>query len=52
MTKVMYLATTAIVSDQKISDRTPRTFGRRGSTPEPGRKHSLIVYNGEVPRSP
>ena len=30
ITNTMYLTTTAMISDQKISDRTPRTFSNAG----------------------
>ncbi len=52
ITNTMYLTTTAMVSAQKTSDRTPRTFSNSGVTPWVGLKHSLIVYSGDVPRSP
>ena len=52
MIKVRYLSETTKLSDQKISDSTPRTFAAVGATPYSGAKHSLSAYSGLVPMSP
>ena len=51
MMKVRYLTVTTIVSDQKISDRTPSRSATAASAADP-RMHSLSVYSGLVPMSP
>ena len=41
MMKVRYLNETTKLSDQKMSDRTPRTLSAVGCSPYSGEKHSL-----------
>jgi hypothetical protein len=51
ITKVRYFTVTTMVSDQKMSESTPKTFACDGSRWWPCR-HSRSVYSGEVPMSP
>jgi hypothetical protein len=52
ITQRMYLNETMKLSDQKISERTPRTLSLvRGMLWAPV-KHSLSAYSGLVPMSP
>jgi len=48
----MYLNETTKLSDQKISDSTPRTLSCVTATPCGPEKHSSKAYSGLVPMSP
>ena len=52
MTKVRYFTLITMMSDQKIRDRIPRTFGALIARSCSPRKHSRSAYSGEVPMSP
>ena len=50
--KITYFSVTTSMTDQKISDSTPKISARPGSSPCASWKHSLKAYSGLVPMSP
>src|SRR5688572_21047438 len=52
MMKVRYLPAITMMSDQTMSDRTPKMLSWVGATACSPSTHSLIAYSGLVPMSP